>query len=253
MILQSDEKIQSTFKSHHRDFPALVGSRPRLELLLEEDWPFAHEEGVFIANKNELFVISNHFFDDQNNRTVQIAKIKFGEDGTVHCETIPRRDLVMANGGVSYDDTRILVCDQGSLMSPSGIYLMQIHSPYSAELVVSDFLGRPFNAVNDVVVHGDGSIWFTDPCYGFDRGYKAKPRLPNHVYRYVSATRELRAMADGIGRPNGICFSPDERTLYITDTDQIRGSENIENARASTMYGFERNLHNLADFMLTSF
>lgn len=239
---QSDEENQLHFKSYRTDFIAIIGSHPKLELLLEKDWPFAHEAGVFIANRNELFITSNQLFDDKNDPTVQISKIKFGNDGTIHYEAIPCTEIIMANGAVQYDDTMILVCDQGSSTSPSGIYRMQIDSPYSTELVVSDFLGRPLNSANDVVVHSDGSIWFTDPCYGFDQGYKARPRLPNHVYRYEQTTRNLRVMADGIGRPNGICFSPDEQTLYITDTDQIRGSENIEYARASTMYDLERNL-----------
>ena len=250
MMFQSEDENHPQFEFHHPDFLATVGSHPKLELLLSKDWPFAHEAGVFIADKNELFITSNQLLDDQNVPTVQISKIRFSDNGSAHCEAVPSTEIVMANGGVNYDDTRILVCDQGSLTSPSGIYLMQIDSPYSTELVVSNFLGRPLNATNDVVVHSDRSIWFTDPCYGFDQGYKTKPRLPNHVYRYEPTTRNLRVMADGFGRPNGICFSPDEQTVYITDTDQIRGSENIDYTRASTMYGSERNLQNF-DLMLT--
>ncbi|KAG5912665.1 hypothetical protein E4U42_002019, partial [Claviceps africana] len=75
--------------------------------------------------------------------------------------------------------------------------------------------------VNDVVVHSDGSIWFTDPIYGFDAGFRSRPRLPRQVYRFDPARGSVRAVADGFGRPNGICFSPDERIVYVTVTDWI--------------------------------
>jgi gluconolactonase len=111
---------------------------------------------------------------------------------------------------------------------------MQASPPYATEPVLTSFLGKPFNSVNDVVVHNDGSIWFTDPSYGHDQGYRPRPSLPNFVYRYDPATKSTRAMADGFGRPNGICFSPDQKTVYITDTDQVRGLS-IDHTRASSM------------------
>ncbi|SPQ21347.1 7115df78-b77a-4322-8a19-b575c1a931d5 [Thermothielavioides terrestris] len=100
-------------------------------------------------------------------------------------------------------------------------------------------MGRPFNSVNDVVIHSDGSIWFTDPPYGFEQGYRTRPRLPSQVYRYDPNRKSLRAMADGFGHPNGICFSPDERTVYITDTDWLHGGGGTDDTKASTIYAFD--------------
>jgi gluconolactonase len=45
----------------------------------------------------------------------------------------------------------------------------------------------------------------------------------------------VRVVADGLGRPNGICFSPDFQTLYLTDTDWIHGNGSTDDTRASTM------------------
>jgi gluconolactonase len=92
---------------------------------------------------------------------------------------------------------------------------------YEAKLLITDFHGRPFNSPNDVVVHSDGSIWFTDPMYGWEQGIRPKPRLPNQIYRYDTVTGGIRAIADGFGKPNGICFSPNETIVYVTDTDWI--------------------------------
>lgn len=90
------------------------------------------------------------------------------------------------------------------------------------------FYGRPFNSVNDIVVRNDGLIWFTDPIYGFEQEYRPRPRLPSKVYMYNPKTGNVRAMTDGFGRANGICFSPDERTIYVTDTDWIHGDGTVE-------------------------
>lgn len=89
--------------------------------------------------------------------------------------------------------------------------------------MVTNFYGRDFNSVNDVVVAKDGCIWFTDPCYGNEQDFRQRPKLPNQVYRFDPKNGDLRIVADGFGRPNGISFSPDESLCYITDTDYIHG------------------------------
>ena len=88
-------------------------------------------------------------------------------------------------------------------------------------VLADHFQGKRFNAPNDVVVHSDGAIWFTDPGYGIMtnyEGHKATFELPTAVYRLDPNTRELTAVASDLDKPNGLCFSPDERKLYIVDT-----------------------------------
>jgi gluconolactonase len=226
----------SAFVVFHDRFHDLLGSEPTLELLFENnEYPFAHEAGVFFPTTNELFITSNQFFNASKERCVQISKVTFGGEGkVVSCEEIPSHDIPMANGGINYKDGA-LFCAQGSKIQPSGLYHMSRVPPYTSELLISNFYGRQFNSVNDVVVHSDGSIYFTDPEYGYHQGYRPKPELPNQVYRYDPVTKEVRAMADGFGRPNGICLSPDEKTVYVTDTDWIHKPGDTDDTRASTM------------------
>jgi gluconolactonase len=133
----------------------------------------------------------------------------------------PPPGIEYPNGGVNYEDG-IIFCAQGSAQSGTGgIYYMPRKAPPKA--VVTNFQGRDFNSVNDVVVAKDGCIWFTDPCYGNEQDFRQRPKLPNQVYRFDPKNGDLRVVADGFGRPNGICFSPDESLCYITDTDYIHG------------------------------
>ncbi len=88
-------------------------------------------------------------------------------------------------------------------------------------VLMDHYQGKPLNAPNDLTVHSDGAIWFTDPGYGIMsnyEGHKAAFELPCNVYRLDPNTREATVVVGDMDKPNGICFSPDEKKLYIVDT-----------------------------------
>ncbi|MBZ5670991.1 MAG: SMP-30/gluconolactonase/LRE family protein [Acidobacteriia bacterium] len=101
-------------------------------------------------------------------------------------------------------------------------------------VLIDHYQSKPFNAPNDVVVHSNGSIWFTDPGYGIMgnyEGHKAAFELPANVYRLDPKSGEVAVVVGDMRRPNGLCFSPDETKLYIVDTGMTDGPQYPHNIR----------------------
>jgi gluconolactonase len=91
----------------------------------------------------------------------------------------------------------------------------------TVSVLMEGYQNKKLNAPNDLVTHSDGAIWFSDPGYGIMsnyEGHRAPFELPANVYRLDPRTREATVVATGLDKPNGLCFSPDEKKLYIVDT-----------------------------------
>ena len=120
-----------------------------------------------------------------------------------------------SNGNTRDRQGRLVTCEHGTRRVTRTEY------DGSITVLMDRYQGKPLNAPNDVVVHSDGSVWFTDPGYGIlmnYEGHKADYELPTAVYRLDPVTGQATVVADDFEKPNGLCFSPDESRLYIVDT-----------------------------------
>ncbi|WP_208509334.1 SMP-30/gluconolactonase/LRE family protein [Variovorax paradoxus] len=113
---------------------------------------------------------------------------------------------------------------QGRLVSCEHLARRVVRTEHDGSITVlaSHWQGRRLNSPNDVVVHSDGGVWFTDPSYGIlsdYEGLRAESEIGAcHVYRIDPASGAVERVADDFVKPNGLAFSPDEHMLYIADT-----------------------------------
>ena len=141
-----------------------------------------------------------------------------------------------ANGNTRDRQGRLLTCEHGTRRVTRTEY------DGSTTVIANQFEGKHLNSPNDIVCKSDGSIWFTDPPFGilgFYEGRKAESKLPTNVYRWDPETKEVAVAAEGIRRPNGIAFSPDESQLYIVEAGVtprvIRSYDVAEGTRLTNM------------------
>jgi sugar lactone lactonase YvrE len=86
------------------------------------------------------------------------------------------------------------------------------------ECVAGLFEGKPFNSPNDVVIHSSGAIYFTDPSYGLEGRKQDQP--VQGVYRVAKPGEAPHLVVkDSFKQPNGLAFSPDEKILYVGDSE----------------------------------
>ena len=118
------------------------------------------------------------------------------------------------NGMTADKDGAVLLCQHGYRR------IVRISKDMKIATVADKYQGKRLNSPNDVVYRFDGSFYFTDPPYGLPKGDDdpAKELKFNAVFRMANGT--LEPLIKDLSRPNGIAISPDQKTLYIGNSDE---------------------------------
>lgn len=139
---------------------------------------------------------------------------KWSAEGGV---TTFRRPSHKTNGLAWDNEGRLVACQHASST------LTRTEPDGAITTLASHYQGKELNSPNDVVVHSDGTIYFTDPIYGRVEHYGV-PRECELDFRGVYCVKPdgsaLRLLADDFGQPNGLCFSADEKLLFVNDTER---------------------------------
>jgi gluconolactonase len=151
------------------------------------------------------------------------------------------------NGHTRDRQGRLVSCEHG------GRRVSRTELDGTVTTLADRYQGKRLNSPNDVVVKSDGSVWFTDPTYGIDadyEGHKAASEIgASYVYRLDPASGDLQVVADDFGKPNGLAFSPDERTLYVSDTGVTHNPDHPVHIRAFDVDGAK--LRNSREFAVS--
>ena len=141
-----------------------------------------------------------------------------------------RQPSHFSNGLTRDRQGRLVTCEHGLRR------VIRTEVDGSITVLAATYQGKRLNSPNDVVVQSDGSIWFTDPTYGIlsdYEGYQTAPEQPvRGVYRVDGNSGEMTCVVDDFCQPNGLAFSPDERTLYIADSGASHDGSKPRHIRA---------------------
>lgn len=120
-----------------------------------------------------------------------------------------------ANGLARDRQGRLLVCEH--------LTRRVTRTEYDGSITVlaDRWQGKRLNSPNDIICASDGAVWFTDPLFGIHGYWEGEPapsETPWAVYRIDPATGALERKVDDLAAPNGLAFSPDEKTLYVVES-----------------------------------
>lgn len=126
----------------------------------------------------------------------------------------PRGGESGTNGLLLDREGRLVMCQHGDRR------IVRVEKDGRWTVLADRYQGKRFNSPNDAVFKSNGDLYFTDPPYGLPQGAEDPTRELDFcgVYR-VSTTGQVTLLSDKMTRPNGIGFSPDEKTLYVAQSD----------------------------------
>ncbi len=187
-------------------FDALVAADARVEVLAEgHEWV---EGPVWDAEGERLLysdIPRNAIYAWSEAEGVSVFMKPSGYTGVADGGREP------GSNGLAFDaEGRLVLCEHGDRR-------IAVLTREGGKMTVADrFEGKRFNSPNDLAIHSSGAIYFTDPPYGLpERENDWRRELDFFGVFRVSAEGEVTALVRDLERPNGIAFSPDEKTLYV--------------------------------------
>jgi gluconolactonase len=213
-----------TFAQESKDYPTigevvrfdnringLIGSEVKIELLASG---FEWSEGALWIQDDGGYLI---FSDIPRN---SVMKWKEGEGISLFMKPsgytgVSDYGREPGSNGLTLDQQgRIIFCEHGDRR------ISRLEKDGGKKTLVDNYMGKRLNSPNDAAVKSNGDIYFTDPPYGLPKGYNDPRRELDYcgVYR-LSVAGQLTLLTKEMTRPNGIAFSPEEKILYVAQSD----------------------------------
>jgi gluconolactonase len=215
----SAPKPEATAAPVPKGVGSIVRLDPALDALIPKDAIIEKVGGGFQFTEGPLWRPDGHlWFSDVTGNVVR----SITPDGQVQVlidkaggETnAPPGSFIGPNAMIADKDGYVLLCQHTNRR------IVRLDKDMKQTVYLDKFEGKKFNSPNDLLYKSDGALYFTDPPYGLLKqdDDPAKELKFNGVFRYANG--KLTAVIRDLTRPNGIAFSPDEKTLYISNSDE---------------------------------
>lgn len=234
-----DASPQLPLQVFSETFAAILGEKPKLVLLANG---FGFTEGPVYFSDDENSDSGYLIFTDQLNQNINMIRwfgLKpFNQISSLSwsAPALFRHPSSIADGQTADLQGRLLTAET------TGRRVSITEGDGTVRTLVGSYQGKPLNSPNDLVVKSDGTVWFTDPSYGCLQ-FPQECFLPNNVYRFDPASKELTVVIDTLEMPNGIAFSPDEKILYVIDSAAIQAPRTDYKNKPHVIYAFDVSLN----------
>jgi gluconolactonase len=216
--------LPANIKAHAGEsFGTLEVNDPRFFTLIELSAPIEKLASGFDWSEGPVWIKPGGYlvFSDVPSNTVY--RWKEGEGVSVYLKpsgytgATPRGGEPGSNGLTNDREGRLVLCEHGDRR------VGRVEKDGRHVTLADRFQGKRFNSPNDLAYKSNGDLYFTDPPYGLEKSMDdPKKELPYQgVYR-LRPNGEVTLLTDQMSRPNGIAFSPDEKTLYVANSDPKR-------------------------------
>ncbi len=200
--------------------PRIVRLDPRFDQLVPKDAViekladgFSWVEGP-VWNRSENFLL---FSDVPNNRIVKWNQDEGASDflqrsGYTGTQVFEGREP--GSNGLAFDsEGRLVFCQHGDRS------ISRLEADGRRTILAGDYMGKRINSPNDVIFKSNGDIYFTDPPFGLPKSFDDPAREVDFcgVYR-IAKNGQVELLTKEVQAPNGIAFSPDEKTLFVSDS-----------------------------------
>jgi len=221
---ESRHALPANIKDHAGEsFGTLEVNDPRFFTLIELTAPIEKLASGFDWSEGPVWIKQGGFllFSDVPSNTVY--RWKEGEGVSVflrpsgYTGATPRGGEPGSNGLTTDSEGRLVLCEHGDRR------VGRVEKNGKHITLADRFNGKRFNSPNDLAYKSNGDLYFTDPPYGLEKNVNdPKKEIPfQGVYR-LKPSGEITLLTDQMSRPNGIAFSPDEKTLYVANSDPKR-------------------------------
>ncbi len=154
-------------------------------------------------------------------------------DGTLLFSDIPANRIYTGTGKVFREPTGnsngLTLDHEGRLIAAehTGRRISRTEKDGTITVIADQYDGKKLNSPNDVVVRSDGVMFFTDPPYGLEGGIENSALGFSGTYGVDPKTGTVTLVSKDFVKPNGLCLSPDEKTLYVADTEGAHEASDI--------------------------